>query len=140
MQSLTLAGHETTANTLSWLLWELSKHPQYQTRMREEIRTFRAKATTRGDARFTIDDLDSMTAVVNALKVCPYLYGENDTDNCLQETLRFHPIVPNLVRMAAKDDIIPLSEPITSVTGEVVDAIPIRAGQWVQLSLCAYNR
>ena len=83
MQSLTLAGHETTANTLSWLLWELSKHPQYQTRMREEIRTFRAKATARGDARFTIDDLDSMTSVVNALKVCLYFYGESATDNCL---------------------------------------------------------
>ena len=83
MQSLTLAGHETTANTLSWLLWELSKHPQYQTRMREEIRICRAKATARGDTRFTIDDLDSMTAVVNALKVCPYVYGENATDDCL---------------------------------------------------------
>ena len=83
MQNLTIAGHETTANALTWLLWELSKHPQYQTRMREEIRIFRAEATARGDARFTIDDLESMTAMVNALKVCPYLYRENATDNCL---------------------------------------------------------
>ena len=77
MQSLTLAGHETTASTLSWLLYELSKHPEYQAKMREEIRAFRAKVTARGDTRFTIDDLDSMTAVVNAIKVgSPYRIGD----------------------------------------------------------------
>lgn len=42
--------------------------------------------------------------------------------------------------MAIKDDIIPLSEPITTVNGEVIDAIPVKAGQWVSASLCGYNR
>ena len=30
MATLTLAGHETTASTITWLLWELAKHPEYQ--------------------------------------------------------------------------------------------------------------
>lgn len=73
MQSLTFAGHETTANTLSWMLWELAKHPEYQVKMRAEIRATRAAVLARGDTSFTIDDLDSMTSVLNAIKVRSYL-------------------------------------------------------------------
>ncbi|KAM5530700.1 hypothetical protein V8D89_015624 [Ganoderma adspersum] len=124
MQSLTFAGHETTANTLSWMLWELAKHPEYQAKMRTEVRTTRAAVLARGDTSFTIDDLDSMTSVLNAIK----------------ETLRFHPIVFNLWREAVNDDVIPLSEPIISATGETIHAIPIRAGQWLSMSICSYNR
>ncbi|KAI0756691.1 cytochrome P450 [Daedaleopsis nitida] len=124
MQSLTFAGHETTASTLSWMFWELAKHPKYQARMRAEIRATRAAVVARGDDRFSIDDLDSMTTVLNAIK----------------ETLRFHPIVFNLQRVAAKDDIIPLAEPIRTTTGEMINAIPVKAGQWINASLCAYNR
>ena len=54
--------------------------------------------------------------------------------------MRYHAIVFNLNRYALKDDVIPLQEPIVSATGEVIDAIPIRAGQWIKLSFCAYNR
>ena len=69
MQSLTFAGHETTASTLSWMLWELAKHPDYQAKMRAEIRATRAAVLARGDTNFTIDDLDSMALVLNAIKV-----------------------------------------------------------------------
>lgn len=144
MQTLTFAGHETTASTLSWMFWELAKHPEYQERMRKEIREMRAVVTARGDNRFTMEDLDSMTTVMNALKaghhnvllkcIVPDLF------TCLQETLRIHPIVFHLQRVAVKDDIIPLSEPITSATGEVLNAIPVKAGQWIMASLCGYNR
>ncbi|RPD64885.1 cytochrome P450 [Lentinus tigrinus ALCF2SS1-7] len=124
MQTLTLAGHETTASSVSWMLLELARHPEYQARLRAEIRARREVMRARGDIRFTVEDLDSLTLLNNAIK----------------ETLRYHPIVLNLHRYALKDDIIPLQEPIVSTTGEVVDAIPIKAGQWIKLSLCAYNR
>ena len=51
------------------MFWELAKHPEYQARMRKEIRATRAAVLARGDTRFTIDDLDSMTSVMNAIKV-----------------------------------------------------------------------
>ncbi len=38
------------------------------------------------------------------------------------------------------DDVIPLSEPIISTTGEMIRSIPIRAGQWLSMSICSYNR
>ena len=69
MFSLTLAGHETTSSTLSFLLYELARHPKYQERMRQEIRDARAVVTTRNGAEFTVEDLDSLTLCVNAIKV-----------------------------------------------------------------------
>ena len=70
MQTLTFAGHETTASTLSWMLYELSKHPDYQAKMRAEIKATRQTVRARGDDRFSMEDLDSMTTVMNAIKVC----------------------------------------------------------------------
>ena len=69
MQTLTLAGHETTANTVSWMLLELARHPEYQARIRAEIRERREAMRARGDIRFTTEDLDSMTSLNNAIKV-----------------------------------------------------------------------
>ena len=69
MQTLTLAGHETTANTVSWLLWELAKHPDYQAKLRDEIKAGRQKMLARGEIRFTTEDLDNMPLLNNAIKV-----------------------------------------------------------------------
>ena len=69
MYTLTLAGHETTSGTLTFLLYELAKNQQYQNRMRQEIRNVRAQITARGGSQFTIEDLDSLTLTMNAIKV-----------------------------------------------------------------------
>ncbi len=70
MFTLTLAGHETTSSTLTFLLYELSRNQEYQIRMREEIRSVRARVTARGGNEFTIEDLESLTLTINAIKVC----------------------------------------------------------------------
>ncbi|KAI1791252.1 cytochrome P450 [Ganoderma leucocontextum] len=124
MFTLTLAGHETTSTTLTLLLYELSRNQEYQARMREEIRGVRARITARGGNEFTIEDLESLTLTMNAIK----------------ETLRMHPILVGLPRVAEKDDVIPLSCPITSTSGEVITEIPIRAGQVIHLSFAGYQR
>ena len=54
--------------------------------------------------------------------------------------MRFHSIVFNLQRYALKDDVIPLQDPIVTATGETIDAIPVKAGQWVTISFCGYHR
>ena len=63
------AGHETTATTLTFLAYELARHPEYQRRMRDEILAARARLEARGDPEFTMDDLDSLTLTMNAIKV-----------------------------------------------------------------------
>ncbi|KAI0340347.1 cytochrome P450 [Trametopsis cervina] len=126
MSALTLAGHETTANTLSWLLWELSKTPDYQVKLREEIRAKRSEIATKygGGADFKMEDLESM----------PFLQA------MLKEVLRFHPIVYQVLRRAGRDDVIPLSQPITTANGDVIDQIPVGKGQSILISVCMYNR
>ncbi|KAF7791574.1 hypothetical protein EIP86_002590 [Pleurotus ostreatoroseus] len=124
MSTLTLAGHETTANTLTWYLWELAKHPEFQTKLREEIMAVRANISTRGDSDLTIDDLDSMPLLQAGMK----------------ETLRYHSIVYHLLRTADQDDVIPLSSPIYTKKGQMMTEIPIKAGQNILVSVCAYNR
>ena len=58
----------------------------------------------------------------------------------LQETLRFHNIASYLLRIAVKDDVIPLAYPVTLATGETITEIPVRAGQVVFTSFAAYHR
>jgi cytochrome P450 len=64
-----LAGHDTTALSLSWLLFELSRHPKDQQRIRDEIDAARANIRARGDDDFTISDLENMTFMNACLKV-----------------------------------------------------------------------
>ncbi|KAI0089029.1 PAH-inducible cytochrome P450 monooxygenase PC-PAH 1 [Irpex rosettiformis] len=126
MAALTIAGHETTANTLSWLLWELAKHPHLQERLRGEIKQKRQEVIDRVGERvdFSLEDLESMTFLQALLK----------------EILRFHPIIYQIVREAGKDDILPLSSPITTTTGEAINEVPIAKGQVIVISICTYNR
>jgi alkylphenol/PAH-inducible cytochrome P450 monooxygenase len=63
-----LAGHETTATTLSWFLWEIAKHPESQERIRTEVAAFRMH---KGEEPPTASDLDNMTYTQAALKVLP---------------------------------------------------------------------
>ena len=46
----------------------------------------------------------------------------------------------HLRRVAGKDDVLPLAEPIRTKTGEMLSQIPIAAGQAIQVSVAAYNR
>ncbi|KAI8975825.1 PAH-inducible cytochrome P450 monooxygenase PC-PAH 4 [Trametes punicea] len=121
---LTLAGHETTATTVSFLLYELARKPEYQARMRQEIMEARSRVLDRGDTEFRMDDLDEMTLCLNAIK----------------ETLRMHPVVTQLPRVAEKDDVLPLAYPVVSTSGEVITEVPIRKGQVVLTTFATYNR
>ena len=59
-----LSGHETTANTLSWALYELCRHPDVQTRLRTELRTFRATSGSSEPSAATFDGMPYLAAVV----------------------------------------------------------------------------
>jgi len=67
-----LAGHETTASTMNWLLWELSKDAQYQALCREEIARVRSQVVARGDVDFSMTDMENMPHVTAIIKVSGY--------------------------------------------------------------------
>ncbi|OAX43385.1 cytochrome P450 [Rhizopogon vinicolor AM-OR11-026] len=122
--TLLVAGHDTTASTLTWLLYELSKYPEEQQRIRDEIKAARAQAEARGDDDLLPSDLNGMTF----------------TNAVIKEVLRFHPIAPTLVREANSDDVIPLAQPIETKSGKIIHELPISKGQGITASICTYNR
>jgi cytochrome P450 len=65
------AGHETTANTLSWALFELTRHPDIQDKLRAEIRQ---RIAEKGNNVFSGHDYENMpylTAVVKVSQTFP---------------------------------------------------------------------
>lgn len=68
-----LAGHETTANALSWALYLLARHPDAEERLRAEI------AAVLGDRRPTYDDVASLSyaraVVEEAMRLYPPVWG-----------------------------------------------------------------
>ncbi|KAK0492365.1 cytochrome P450, partial [Armillaria luteobubalina] len=115
-----LAGHDTSANTMAWILYELSLHPEDQAKIREEISQTKLNA----QGALTSHDYDSMVWL-NA---------------CIKETLRLHPLMYSLYRKSSQDDILPLAEPITTSDGKICSEIHISKGQTVMASIYTYNR
>ncbi|OSX65860.1 hypothetical protein POSPLADRAFT_1131390 [Postia placenta MAD-698-R-SB12] len=124
MRTIMLAGQETTSNTLSFALMELARYPQYQTRLRAEIRAAEQTVRERGDVSLSVQDMEAM----------PFLQA------VVREVLRFHPVVPHNYRQAGQDDVLPLSKPLTLRSGEVVTEVAIPAGMRLVLSIAGYNR
>ncbi|KAJ3768943.1 cytochrome P450 [Lentinula raphanica] len=124
MRVLLLAGHETTANTLSWLFYELVRDLDLQNKLREEIRAAEKVAAARGDSELTIVDLEKMQLLGATVK----------------ELLRYHPVAIHMFRRADEDDVLPLSTPITTTTGEVLTELPVPKDTRTIISITAYNR
>ncbi|OAX39518.1 cytochrome P450, partial [Rhizopogon vinicolor AM-OR11-026] len=124
MRTILFAGHDMISNTISWALLELARQPEIQSRLRAEIRETEAAVHARGDADFTIADFDAM----------PY------TTAVIKEVLRFSPVVYRVHRYASQDDILPLSQPITTCSGKVIHELPIPKGTRIVASIAAYNR
>ncbi|KAJ3384375.1 hypothetical protein HDU92_003609 [Lobulomyces angularis] len=77
-----LAGHETTANSLSFMLLELTKYPLIAKRLTEEI------DPVMNDGNFAFQKLGELK----------YL------DCFIKESLRMHPVLPGIGKVASKDE------------------------------------
>ncbi|KAG1842981.1 cytochrome P450 [Suillus subalutaceus] len=117
MKVLLVAGYETTSISLTWALIDLSRRPDVQTRLREELLVFGADPT-----------YDQLKANL------PYL------DAVVHEILRLHPPLDEFSRLAVADDVIPLSEPVRTESGEMTDSICIAKGTLITISGAAINR
>ncbi|XP_006876887.1 PREDICTED: leukotriene-B(4) omega-hydroxylase 1-like [Chrysochloris asiatica] len=78
------AGHDTTASGLSWILYNLAKHPEYQERCRKEVQEL---LKDRGTEEIEWDDLSQL----------PFL------TMCIKESLRLHPPVIGVSRCCTQD-------------------------------------
>ena len=79
--TLFFAGHETTANTLTWAFYFLDRNPAVRTELQREVDTV----------------LAGRTPTLNDLKQLPY------TQMVIKETMRIEPIVSGITRFIADD-------------------------------------
>ncbi|KAF8851573.1 putative P450 monooxygenase [Acephala macrosclerotiorum] len=82
------AGHETTSSSLTWATYLLAKHPEIQSRLREEIRASLPSPSEVADPTFDL---------AGVLESLPLLHG------ICNEVLRLYPPVPTTVRIAIRD-------------------------------------
>jgi cytochrome P450 len=83
--NMLLAGEETTANTLAWMIDLLARHPAALRRAEEELRS-----TAPDPATFTFDQMERL----------PYL------EACVHETMRLKPVIPILTLQAIDDTVV----------------------------------
>ncbi len=75
--TLVLAGHETTANALTWTWWLLSQHPEIEAKLHEEV------DRVLGDHMPTLEDLRKLEY----------------TEMVFKESMRLYPPIPSIGRM-----------------------------------------
>lgn len=82
VQTMLLAGEDTTANSLAWLLYLLSRNPLALQRAQEEVRRLAPDT-----AAFSVEQMDALD----------YL------DACVQESMRLKPVSPFIPLEALRD-------------------------------------
>ncbi|CAE6422749.1 unnamed protein product [Rhizoctonia solani] len=112
------AGHETTSSTVSWALYALTKHPEIQTKLRQEL-----WSTGLGDEP-SMEDLDKI----------PYL------NNFVREVLRVYAVVPLTARDTDSDIVVPVGESYTDIHGTVQHGIRLQKGDSIAIPVLAMNR
>ena len=80
LKTFYFAGHDTTATTIAWVIWELSQHPKVLDQVRKELKE-----------KMIWDDL-SIAPTYEQLQKCEYL------DAVIKETLRLYPPASGLTR------------------------------------------
>jgi cytochrome P450 len=100
------AGHDTTGNTLTWLIYEISKNKTYQRKLQSEVDDFWLNQKEKEIEYFDFKNLPFMT-------------------RCIMETLRLRTPLPNgTFRELLEDDY------ITGLNGEKV---LLKKGSYVQI-------
>jgi cytochrome P450 len=83
--TMLLAGEDTTANSLAWMIYLLSRHPEALARARDEVRAVLGSAPLP-----TREQLDAL----------PYV------EACMNETMRVKPVAPLIVLQAVRDSVL----------------------------------
>ncbi|EPS98326.1 hypothetical protein FOMPIDRAFT_1024652 [Fomitopsis schrenkii] len=112
-----VAGHETTSTGTIWSLYALAQAPEVQAKLREELWSVPTENPT-------MDELNAL----------PYL------EAVVRETLRVHAPVSETIRVAAKDDVVPLERPYVDTQGNVCDHIRVPKGTRFSIPILAMNR
>ncbi|KAI0628829.1 cytochrome P450 [Trametes polyzona] len=122
VSTLVLAAMDTTSNALARILSLLAEHQDVQDKLREEL------VQARDDGTGHLRDLN-----YDEVMGLPYL------DAVCRESLRRYAPVTVLMREVRKDAMLPLSEPIRGIDGQLMHAIPVTKGMRIFTDVVASN-
>eukprot|EP00897_Mesotaenium_endlicherianum_P010830 jgi/Mesen1/9776/ME000007S09824 len=112
-----LAGRDTSSMGMTWFFWLLSRHPEVEQQILDEVRSIiGARAPAEGAAAANPDSKDSrVDFTYGELKAMTYLHA------ALTESMRLYPPVPQDYKYAAEDDTWPDGTSIPAGTHVVYD-------------------
>jgi len=119
------AGSDTTSLALTWTIFLLSNHQDLQTRLRTELQAI----STGFDADSSVETAE-LFSNIDSLQCL---------DNVVKEGLRLIPPVHSSLRVAMKDDEIPVGEAIKMKDGAVKWSIRIKKGQFIHVPMEGFN-
>ncbi|KZP14916.1 cytochrome P450 [Athelia psychrophila] len=117
--TLVFAATDTTSSALSRIFHLLAQHPEAQGRLRDEICAARAQD---GDLDYKLLD------------------GLQYLDAVIRETLRLYAPAPFTDRVARKETVLPLSQPIVGIDGTDIHEIAVPKGTTVTVAIMRANR
>ena len=127
------AGTDTTSLALTWILYLLAYYPDIQDRLRTELLSVVPSAPVES---LTADEIQSLYASIVELQFL---------ENVIRETLRLIPPVHSSIRMATKDDVVPVSSPLKRRTldgriqEEIVAQIFVPKGTFIHVPIEGFN-
>ncbi|KAI0650938.1 cytochrome P450 [Trametes meyenii] len=112
-----VAGQETMNMATTWTLYALTQAPTVQRKLREELLAVPTASPT----------MDELAAL-------PYL------DAVVREALRMYPPVATTLRMANRDDVLPVTAPFVDRHGNTQTEVRIAKGNRIVVPIAALNR
>lgn len=137
------AGSDTTSLALTWTLLLLAQHPPLQRRLRAELLSIVPPSHNSLDKQQEASTLTSeeIESLHNTLSGLPYLH------NVARESMRLIPPVHSSLRVATKDDDVPVSFPVWEKQGDgsfkaglnCAGTVRVPKGSFVHVPVEAFN-
>ncbi|KAI0677750.1 cytochrome P450 [Trametes maxima] len=115
--SFLVAGQETMNMATTWTLYSLTQAPAVQRKLRDELLA-----------------VPTATPTMDELAALPYL------DAVVREALRMYPPVATTLRMANRDDVLPVTAPFVDRHGHTQTEVRIAKGNRIVVPIAALNR
>lgn len=96
------AGHDTTATTIAWAMWELSRHPEALRKLRAELvehGIWQQSSSGAAEESKEMPSSPTPTPTYEQLQKCVYLEG------VIKEALRLYPPASGISRQTGEDDV-----------------------------------